>query len=318
MTKLAAYALLTGPLVLGTGNAVCQDYPNKLIRIVTSEPGTANDMVSRLLADSLPASMGQPVIVDNRNLAIAPAFTAKAPPDGYTVLFHGPPVWILPLLRSTATWDAARDLAPITLATMTPNILAVHPSVPAKSVSELISLAKGRPGELNFASAGPGSSNHLAGELFKFMTAINVVHVPYKGAGAALTGLVGGQVHFMLPTAGSGMPHVKSGRLRALAVTSARASALAAGLPTVAASGVPGYESTAMLGLFAPAKTPVAAIARLNREVASILNKAEMKERLLGTGLEVVAGSPEDFGAAVKLEILRLGKVIRESRIRED
>jgi tripartite-type tricarboxylate transporter receptor subunit TctC len=273
--------------------------------------------VARVVAQGISGPLGQQVIVDNRGDRIAQEIVAKAAPDGYTFHVTGTGFWVEPLLRKLS-YDPVRDFSPITLATMSPNILLVHPSFPAKSVKELIALAKSKPGGLNYASAGIGGAAHLAGELFKALAGIDIIHIPYKGAGAALTAMMGGEVQLMLVSAGSAVPPIKAGKLVALAVTSGQPSALAPGLPTVAASGLPGYEAVSMVSIFAPAKTPVVLINRLNREIVSLLNRAEEKERLFNAGAEVVASTPEELAAKMKQEIARLSKVIKDAGIRAD
>ena len=232
----------TGVLTLGTGAACGQDYPNKAIRIITSPAGGGSDFTARIVAQGVSAPLGQQVIVDNRTALQAAEAVSKASPDGYSLLVGGGVLWIGSLLRPSP-FDALRDFTPITMTERTVHVVTVHPSLPVKNVKELIALAKARPGELNYGSAGAGSAQHLGVELFKAMTGVNIVHVPYKGGGPALTALVGGEMQMTIYDSGGVGPHVKSGRLRALAVTSAEPSALVPGLPTVAASGVPGYES---------------------------------------------------------------------------
>ena len=252
-----AALLSTAMLVVGAGTASGQNYPSKPIRMLAPEAGGGADFVARVIARELTANLGQQVVVENRGGAggiIAGEIVAKAPPDGYTLLFHGPAIWLLPFLRNHVPYDPVRDFSPITMAVTTPNILVVHPSLPVSSVRELIALAKARPGQINDAGANTASSVHLAAELFKAMAGVKIVRVPFKGVGPSLNALIAGQVQIMFPSAGAVAPHVKSGRLRALAVTSAQPTALAPGLPTVAASGVPGYESIAMFGIFAPAQ----------------------------------------------------------------
>lgn len=314
--RFIALVLLFIPMLLGAGNAPGQSYPNKPIRIVTSVPGSGNDLVARVVAQGLTPSLGQQVIVDNRGV-VAMEIVAKAPRDGYTLLAFGSPLWILPLLRSDAGWDPIKDFHPVILATSSPNILVVHPSVQATSVKELIALAKARPGQLNYASAGPGSIAHISAELFKSMAQVDILHIPYKGTGSAFNDLIGGQVQLMFSTAAAVTGHVKSGRLRALAVTSIKPSALAPGLPTVAASGLPGYDAASMVGVLVPAGTPRAIVNHLNKDIALVLDKPDVKERLFTTGSEIVGGTPEEFGAIMKSEIARLGKVIKDAGIRE-
>ena len=313
--RFAAWMLSVGLMVSGAGVVSGQNYPNKPIRIVTSEPGGGNDIVARLVAEGLTASLGQRVIVDNRGI-VAAEIAAKATPDGYTLLIYGSNIWLMQYLRDNVPWDPLRDFAPITVAVNLPNILVVHPSLPVKSVKELVELAKAKPGELNYAAGTIGVSPHLAAELFKALAGVNIVRVPYKGGGPALNGLIGGEVHLMFPNAGSVMPHIKSGRVRALAVSTARPSALAPGLPTVAAS-VPGYETGAVICVFAPARTPAAIVDLLNREIVRVLNGAVVKERLFNSGSEVVANSPREFAAFIKSDMARMGKVIRDAGIHE-
>ena len=311
--------MLAASAVLGQAGSAGSGlfFPIKTIRIVTAESGSGNDIMARLIATGIAGSMGQAVIVDNRGMT-AIEITAKSPPDGYTLLSFGPPLWIMPLMRGDTSWNPVRDFAPITLAMSTFSILAVHPSLPVKSVSELLALARAKPGELNYAGTFPGSSAHLAGELFKFMAGVNIVYVPYKGPASALAALMGGETHVTFANSAATMPHVKSGRLRALAITSALSSALAPGLPTVAAAGLPGYESASPLGLFAPARTPDAIIARLNQEMVKVLNAADVKDRLSGSGAEVIASAPEELAATIKADMTRLGRLIREAGIRAD
>jgi tripartite-type tricarboxylate transporter receptor subunit TctC len=308
-------------LLLCATTAAAQNYPNKPIRVLAPEAGGGVDFVARVIARELSAGMGQQVVIDNRGGAggiIAGDAVVKSAPDGYTLLFYGPAIWLLPYLRERVPFDASKDLAPVSLAVTTPNVLVVHPSLPVNSVRDLIALAKAKPGQLNDAGANTGSSAHLTAELFKVMAGVNVVRVPYKGVGPALSSLIAGHVQLMFPSAGSITPHVKSGRLRALAVTSAKPSELTPGLPTVAASGVPGYESVAIFGIFAPAQTPAEIITRLQREVARAVANAEVKKRFLESGVEPVGSTPEEYAAAIRREQGKWGKLIRELGIRED
>ncbi len=307
-----------GVLVQGAGIALAQNYPIKPVRIVTAESGGGADFMSRMIAQELTASLGQQVVVENRggaSGAIAAQAVAKAPADGYTLLFYSNGIWTLPLLQDVP-YDPVKDFAPLTLVATSPNMIVVHPSMPVRSVKELIALAKARPGELNYSMGGTGTTPHLAAELFKSMAGVNLVRVNYKGAGPALNDLIAGQVQLTFATTASGTPHVKSGRLRALAVTSAEPSALAPGLPTVAASGLPGYESVASYGMFSTARTPAALVSRLNQEIVRVLDRAEVKEKLVNTGVEAVGGSPEGFAAMIRLEMLKWGKVIKDAGLR--
>jgi tripartite-type tricarboxylate transporter receptor subunit TctC len=289
-----------------------QDYPTRTIRLVTPGTGGSSDFSSRLIAPVLSANLGQQVIVDNRPTGPIPGeIVSKAPPDGYTLLLAGSSFVLGPLIQKTP-YDPVRDFAPISLTTTQPNVLVIHPSLPVKSVRELIAFAKARPGALNYSMAGIGSSTHLAAELFKSMAGIDVVRIEYKGAGAALADLVAGQVQLNFATGGSVATLTKTGRLKALAVSSALPSALFPGLPTIAASGLPGYETVSNLGILAPARTPEAIINRLHQEVVRVLNTPDMKERFLNAGTEVVASTPGEFARSMKSEIARMGKVIAD------
>ena len=297
-----------------------QHYPVKPLRIVTSEPGGVADFTARLIAQGLSTAFHQPAIVDNRGGAsgvIGIDIVARAPADGYTLIVFSPSLWTLPLIQRTS-YDTLRDFAPVTLAVTAPNLLLVHPSFPATSVKALIALAKAKPGEYNYAAGSIGAASHLSGELFKSMAGADIVRVPFRGTAPALNALLGGQVQMMFAGAGSAVPHVLSGRLRALAVTSAQPSVLFPDLPTIASSGLPGYELETNTGMFAPAATPVAIINRLQAEIARALHQPEVKQRLAAAGIEPVANTPAEFTAKVKAEIARLGKVVKEAGIRAD
>ena len=296
-----------------------QNYPDKPIRILSGPSGSGVDFAARLIAQGISGPLGAQVIIDNRSGNIPAEVVAKAAPDGYTLLIAGGNTWIEPLLRGTTTYiyDVVRDFTPITLAAASPLLLVVHPSLRVKSVKELVALAKAKPGELNVAFATRGGAGHLAAELFKALAGVNIVGIYYNAPGPALNDLLGGQVQMMFVAMLSATPHLKSGRIRALAVTSTQPSALMPGLPTVAAT-VPGYESRAIFGVFAPAKTPVAIINRLNQEIVRFLNQADVKEKFFNSLIEVVASSPEQLVATVKSEIVRMGKVIRDAGIRAD
>ena len=316
LLRSIAGMLSAGLAVLGAGMVSAQDYPSKTIRLFTSTVGGSNDLASRLIAPMLSGHLGQQVIVDNRPGVIAIEAVAKASPDGYALLLYGNVTWLDPLMRDKPLWDPIKDFSPITLTHSAPNILVVHPSLPVKSVKELIALAKARPGELNVSTGAIGGSPHLASELFKSMAGVNIVHILYKGTGPAVNDVIAGHVQVNFSTPGPVAPHIKSGRLRALAVTSAEPSALAPGLPTVAASGLPGYEAAAMSGILAPAKTPAVIINRLNQGLLQILNKAETKEKFFNLGMEPVSNSPDQFAAAIRSQMVRMGKVIKDAGIR--
>jgi len=296
-----------------------QNYPTKPIRIVTNNAGGGADMVARLIAQGITGPLRQQVVVDNRPAGIIPVeIVSKSLPDGYTLHLASNALWILPLLQNVP-YDALRDLSPIILVATSPQVLVVHPSLPVKSTRDLIILGKSRPGALNYATALTGTASHLAAELFKSMAGINMVRVNYNGAGATLTtDLIDGQVQLAFVTGTSVMPLVKLGKLKALAVTSAKPSALYPALPTVAASGLPGYEVANSYGMFAPAKTPPTIINRLNQEIQRAVNQADLTNKFFNIGVETAGGTPEQLAAVMKSEIIRMGKVIKDAGIREE
>ncbi len=309
--------LLMVILQFGAAAGYAQGFPVKPVRIITAEVGGGADFIARLVAQGLGAALGQQFFVENRggNVILSVDAVAKAPPDGHVLLLYANAVWTLPLLQSVP-YDPLKDLAPLTLVASSPNLIVVHPSLPVKTLPALIALAKARPGELNYSTGTPGSAGHLAAELFKAMAGLNIVRISYKGAGPALNALIGGEVALHFSTVASGSLHVKSGRLRALAVTSAQPTALFPELPTAAASGVPGYEAVGSYGMFAPAKTPDALIARLNQEIARLLARGDTRERLLNAGAEAIGNSPAAFAAMIAAETMRIGKVIRDGGMR--
>ena len=311
----SAYALA---LALLAGLACAQNFPVKPIRIMTSDVGGGADVSARYIAQEISGPLGQQVVVENRGGGVVAGQTvSRASPDGYTLLYYGSSIWLLPLIRKDVPYTV-NDFAPITLATSSPAILVVHPTLPAKSVKDLIALARSRPGDLNYASAAIGTTNHLAAELFKYMAGINIVRIPYKGTGGALTDLMAGQVQLTFAAGAAAALHIKAGRMRALAVTSAQASPAYPELPTIAASGLPGYEAISPIALFAPAGTPAAVVARLNQEVVRALNKPEPKQRFLLAGVEMVGSTPEQLVAKIKSEVDRMGKVIKAAGIRDE
>jgi tripartite-type tricarboxylate transporter receptor subunit TctC len=306
--------LAAGLAAQAAAPADAQNYPTRPIRIVTSPAGGGNDFPARLLARALPGPLGQQILVDNRATILIADIVAKSPPDGYTLLVTGSAHWIGPLLDKV-TYDPFRDFAPITLIDRAPSVLVVHPSMPLKSVKQLIALAKARPGEMNFSVGGPGSSGYLGALLFNHMAGVKIVSVPYKGTAPALAAVMSGEVHAMFGSAGSVAPHAASGRLRPLAVGSAQPSALAPGLPTVAQAGLPGFQSEALHALFAPAGTPAAAISLLNREVGNYLRSPEAQKIFLKAGTEPSPGTPEEFTAIMKSEVARIGAVLKATGI---
>jgi tripartite-type tricarboxylate transporter receptor subunit TctC len=297
--------------------AQTERYPLKPLRIVTAEVGGGNDYSSRVIAAGLTSALGQQVVVENRGGTPVNSVDSvmRAAPDGYTLLLNGSNMWMLQFMRDNVPYDMLRDLAPVTLATSSPCILVVHPSLPVKSVKELIALARARPNELNYAAA-PGGLIHIAAELFKSIAGVKMVHVAYKGGGPSLNALFGGEVQLMFPTAGTVSAHLQSKRLRALAVTSAQPSKLFPQLPTIAATGLPGYESVGRFAMFAPLKTPDALVARINQEIVRVLAREEAVTRLNAAGIEPVGSTPAQLTAVIKSEMTTLGKVIRNAGIR--
>jgi tripartite-type tricarboxylate transporter receptor subunit TctC len=295
----------------------------KTIRlVVTSPPGGSQDFLARLLGQALAPALGQQVLVENRTGAsgvIGIEFVAKAPPDGYTILLGAAgPIAIVPALKPKLPFDPLRDFAPITLVASGSYALVVHPSVPARSLKELIALAKAKPRSLNYGSSGAGASPHLAMELLKSMAQIDLVHIPYKGVGPALTDVIAGQIDAMLADVHLVAPHVESGRLRVLGVTSLDRSAVMPSVPTVGEAGVPGYSAGTWFGLLAPAATSPEIIGRLNSEIGKILANAALRERLRTQGIEARASSPEQFGAHLRGEIEKWRKVVTVAHIRLD
>jgi tripartite-type tricarboxylate transporter receptor subunit TctC len=298
-------------------NALAQSYPNKPIRVIV---GPGPDALARVIGQKLTDTWGQPVVVDQRGGGggtISAEAVAKAAPDGYTLLLATGTHTINPSMYKVS-YDMVRDFAPVTLLASTPFILAVNPSVPAESVADLIRLAKAKPGALNYGSGGNGTPPHLATELFKTAAGIDMVHVPYKTVAAAITDLVAGQLQVMFTVGPAGLPQIRAGRLRGLAVSTAKRSAFAPDLPTVAESGLPGFDVFGWNGLLAPAGTPAGVIAKLQGEIATILRNPEVRERIAGFGFEPVGGTPEEFGEFIRIDIARWAKVVKESGARVD
>lgn len=311
------WMLLAASGLLGFGEpALSQGYPNKPIRMIVPFPPSAGiDVMARLLVPALSERLGQNVVVDNRPGAagtIGAELAARSPADGYTLLMISTSHAFNVSLYKKLAYDMVRDFAPVTLIAATPNILVVNPSVPAASVKELVALARAKPRQLNFASAGVGTSSHLAGELFRYMAGVQLVHVPYKGAGAALAGLLGGEVQVAFFSIPSTLPHLKSDKVRALAIGSARRSEMLPDLPTIAEAGVPDYEASTWYGALAPARTPRAAVERLNREMVQIVQTPDMRKLLRAQGAEPRPTTPEEFAAHLKTEIAKYARVARD------
>jgi tripartite-type tricarboxylate transporter receptor subunit TctC len=295
-------------------------YPDKAIRmIVPFAPGGSNDIMGRLVAGKLTESMGQQVVVDNRPGAsgiIGTDLAAKAAPDGYTLLVMSLTFAVNPSIRSKLPYDTEKDLIPVTLIASAPLILVVHPSLPVKSVKELIAYAKANPGKLNFGSGGPGSTPHLAGEMLKTMAGLQMTHVPYKGGGPALADLVGGQIQLMLENIPSTLPFVKSGRLRVLAVTSKERSPTVPDVPTLDEAGLKGYELTGWNGLFVPRGTARAIVTRLHTETVKALTVPDVKQRLAAMSAVPGGEPPEKFAAFIKAEIAKWAKIAKQAGLR--
>jgi len=321
MKATISVAVLPVLLAVAAG-AMAQPYPARSIRVIVGfPPGSGADITARVIGAKAGEALAQQVIVDNRPGAasnIAAELAAKAPADGYTLFIGTVANTINATLYPRLPFDFARDFAPVALTTAAPNVLVVHTSVPAKSVKELIALAKSRPGQLNYASAGTGTAPHLSGELFNAMAGIRMVHIPYKGSPPAVTDLLAGEVALMFSPSSTVLPHVKSGRLRALAVTTAARLPSLPELPTVAESGLKGYETITWFGFVAPAKTPQAIVARLNAEIVKVLALPEVRSPFAIQGIEVIGGTPEQFASYIRDEITKWAKVIRLSGAKAD
>ena len=294
-------------------------YPNRPVRIVVPIPaGSGTDTVARVIAQGLSERLGRQVVVENRPGAgtiIGNDIVAKAKPDGHTLLMNGAALTISPAMYKNIPYDTLRDFVPVTVAVFTPNLMVVHPSVPVKSVQEMIALAKARPGEIFYASGGNGTNSHLATALFASMAQVRMVHVPYKGSMPGVIDLVAGNVAMAINSMSTVMPQVRAGKLRALGVASARRVAAAPDIPTIAEAGVPGYESVQWSGLLAPAGTPQDIIARLYQETVAILRALDIRERLAGDGSELVANSPEEFAVFIRAELVKWAAVVKSTGI---
>ena len=313
LAVLAAWALVAP--------ALAQDpsaYPAKPVRIVVGfPPGQATDIIARIIAEKLTARLGQPFVVDNKPGAagiIGSEAALKAAPDGYTLLMGSAATHAINAsLYQKLSYDHIKDFAPISLVAQVPNVLVVHPSVPAKNVSELIAYAQANPGRLNFGSSGAGGTIHLSGELFKSMAGVDMTHIAYKGSAPAVNDLLGGQTQVMFDS--SVVPHVKAGKLRALGVTSAKRSSALPDVPTIAEAGLPGYEATAWFGILAPAGTPAPVIDKLNAAIRQVLADPELQKKFLGYGCIATASTPQEFGAMIAAEIPKWKSVVESQKI---
>jgi tripartite-type tricarboxylate transporter receptor subunit TctC len=313
--------LLAASLALCAGAVHAQAYPSRTVRIVVPyAPGGNTDFTARAVAQKLTDIFGQQIVVENRPggaTNIGTEIVVKAAPDGYTLLMGGASNAINMSLFAKPPYDTLRDLAMVSLCVQGANVLSLHPAVPAKNVKELIALAKAKPGQLNFASSGLGSSNQMAGELFKLMAGVNIVHVPYKGNAPALTDTIGGQVEMIFSGVPSLLPHIESGRLRGIAIGSLKRFPALPKVPTFDESGLKGYEATTWFGLMAPVKTPRDIINRLSVETDKVLRSADIRERFMVEGLEPMGGTPEQFAAFTKREIDKYAKVIKAAGLKQ-
>lgn len=319
LQRAAAATLIGAGVVVATAPASSQTYPTRPVRIVVpNAPGSSGDIIARLIAPSFSERLGQPVVVDNRAGAgtmIGAEAVVKSLPDGYTLLMGFATLAINPATYKKVPYDALHDFAPITQVAALPAVVVVHPSLPAKSVKELIALAKARPGEIAFATTGHGTYSHVSSALLLSMAGIQMLHVPYKGTGPGVIALLSGHVSLMTANVLSTLPHIRSGRLRALGVTSTKRMASAPEIPTVAEAGLPGYESVQWSGLLAPAGTPKDIVGRLHKETAAVLRSPEMKDRFAKDGTEPVASSPEEFAAYIRSETVKWAKVVKAAGI---
>jgi len=316
----AGVAALTASISLAQAQA---PYPNKPVRIIVpSTPAGVLDNVARTLALRLADHLGQPIVIENKGGAggnIGAEAAARAAPDGYTLFIgfnatHG----ANPALFGKLAYDPVKDFEPISLLAAVPNIISVHPSVPVNTLAELVALAKSKPGQLSYASSGNGTSTHLAGEMFKQAAGIYVTHIPYRGSSPAVADVIAGQVPVLVDSVASSTAQVRAGKLKALATTSPRRLAVLPDLPTVAESGYPGFQSTAWVGLLAPAGTPKAIVEHLNAQVLKVMALPETRERMAGFGAEITTSTPDQFRAHIRSEIDKLGQVIRAARIKVD
>jgi tripartite-type tricarboxylate transporter receptor subunit TctC len=323
LRRRVLFAAFAAMLLAAPGAWAADAYPTRPIHlIVPFPPGGSNDILARSVGQRLSEAIGQQIIVDNRGGAgglIGAELAARAAPDGYTLFVASiGNLAFIPALHAKLPYDPIKDFAPVTRLATSAFILVVNPSVPAKSVKDLIALAKAKPGQLNFASAGQGSSLHMTGEIFKLYTGTDLVHIAYKGSAPALTDLIGGQVQIMFGTMPATLPQVKTGKLRALGVSGAKRSAAAPDVPTIAEAGVPGFEVLNWYGIVAPGKTPSVIVQKLNRDLLATLKSPAMIETLNGQGLDAAGGAPEEFGAFIKSEFARYGAVVRKAGIKAE
>jgi len=303
-------------------SAAAEDYPTQSIRLISPfTPGGGNDIVARTTAVEMSKNMGQALVVDNRpgaNSIVGMELVAKAAPNGYTLIMASSAMAVNATLYPRLPFDTVKDFAPVSLAGSTPFVVAVHPSLPVRNIKELIAFAKRKPGELHYPSSGVGNSTHLAGELFSAMAHVSLVHVPYKGTAPGLTDLIAGRLSLVFNAPVSVLPHIKAGRLRPIAVTSSSRSLVLPELPTVAESGLPGYEANTWHGVLAPAQTPVTIVGRLNSEIIKALSSVQVKERFAAVGVEPKGNTPDEFAKYIQVEIGRWAKVIKSAGVKPE
>ena len=323
LRKLWLLPLLSFACAWSSGEVSAQAYPSRPVRIIVpSPPGDGSDVVARLVADKLSAALGQPFVVENKPGAggvVGDEIVAHAAPDGYTlVMANAGSNGINAAIYSKLTYDVVKDFAPITLIAQSPNVLVTNVDFPARSVRELVELARAKPGEINYASGGIGSSAHMSMELLKFLTHVDLNHIPYKGATPALTDLIGGQVPVMFVNLTPAIGHIRAGKIRLLAVTTSRRWPAFADTPTVAEAGVDGFETVAWFGLLAPAATPRAIIDKLHAEVVKVLSQPDVRERIAGTGSEVIGNTPQEFARRIQSDVDKWKKVAAAANIKAD
>ena len=320
LVQTCAFALVGALAVVVVPAAGAQNYPVRAVRVIVPfAPGGGTDNLMRIMSPRLVEMLGQPVIVDNRPGAssqIGTDLVAKAAPDGYTILAVDTSFASNPSLYPKLPYDAVRDFAPVSLLASAPVVLTVHPSVPVRSLRDLIALAKARPGDLNFATGGAGSATHLGMELFKSTAAINIVHIPYKGSGPAAAAVVGGEVAMMFAGPSSAKPHVDTGRLRAIAITGEKRNPALPAVPTFAESGLPGVDSSTYWGVLAPATTPKEVVQTLSAAMAKVLRLPDVRKRLVDLAFDPIGSTPEEHGASIRTEISKWARVIKQANIR--
>ena len=311
-------ALVPRPAPAQTSDA----WPSRPLRfILPFPPGGGTDILGRLIAERMTASLGQPVVTENRGGAggnVGAEAAARSAPDGYTIVLVAPSLAISTSLYSKLSYDPVKDFAPISLVAKVPNVMVTHPSVPVGTLAEFIRLAKTKPGEMNFGSGGSGTSNHLAGDLFNIVAGVKLVHVPYKGVNLAMNDVLSGQIHLVVIGVPAAAPHIKAGKLRALALVAPQRAAALPEVPTVAEAGLPNFEVTTWYGILAPAGTPKTIVTRLNAELVKTMHSPDLKERLAAMATDPATSTPEEFADYIKREIAKWGEVVREAGLKAD